>query len=124
METGRLTKNKIEINEELQADLNEKLKIIQNKILKENVEINVEFTYFVKDLKKDGGKYITVFGSVEKIDEYKHSIFLKCEEKILKMRINKEIKSIEKNLNVIQNYNELRKIIEIPIIDILDIKLK
>lgn len=124
METGRLTKNKIEINEELQADLNEKLKIIQNKILKENVEINVEFTYFVKDLKKDGGKYITVFGSVEKIDEYKHSIFLKCEEKILKMRSNKEIKSIEKNLNVIQNYNELRKIIEIPIIDILDIKLK
>lgn len=76
-ETARLTKEKIEINEELKAILDIKLKKIQEQISKKP---KVKFIYFVPDLKKDGGSYETVVGKVKRIDIYRQVIVL--EEKI------------------------------------------
>lgn len=36
----------------------------------------VTITYFIPDIKKTGGKYITKIGNLKKIDEYKQSIIL------------------------------------------------
>lgn len=72
-ETGRLTNNKIEINDELKEILDIKLREIQENVSKNLI---VKFTYFVKDLKKDGGKYVNITGVVRKIDEIKKLIIL------------------------------------------------
>ena len=72
-ETARLTNQRIEINEELKAILDEKLQILREQI---HTKPNVTITYFVPDLKKDGGRYVTVTGNVIKIDNYKQKIIL------------------------------------------------
>lgn len=72
-ETARLTDKKVELSEEMKVELSEKLTLIQQHI-KEKPEIVV--SYFVADEKKSGGTYITVQGTVKKIDEYKRVIIL------------------------------------------------
>ena len=64
-ETARLTTNKIEIDEGLKEILNNKLNYL-NDHLDENIEVTI--TYFIKDFKKSGGKYITKTGIVKRID--------------------------------------------------------
>ena len=64
-ETARLTTNKIEIDEGLREILNNKLNYL-NDHLDENIEVTI--TYFIKDFKKSGGKYITKTGIVKRID--------------------------------------------------------
>lgn len=64
-ETARLTDERIEIDEGLKLLLNDRLQIILNNI-KDKPEIT--FTYFVYDKAKDGGKYITITGNVNKIN--------------------------------------------------------
>ena len=72
-ETGRLTVNKIELDEETKQILNRRLQEIL-----ENLEIHpkVAITYFVPDNKKSGGKYRTVTGNVLSLNTYKNSIVL------------------------------------------------
>lgn len=72
-ETARLTSERIEINEELKAILDAKLQIIHDKIYSKP---EITFTYFVPDIKKDGGSYVTVMGKVIKIDEFNQNIIL------------------------------------------------
>ena len=72
-ETARQTTNKIEIDVGLKEILNNKLNYL-NEHLKENIEVSI--TYFIKDSKKDGGKYITEVGIVKKINNVEHSIKL------------------------------------------------
>ena len=69
-ETARLTNDRIDLDEELKSILDSKL---QDKL---NTKQTVEFTYFIPDSKKDGGKYVTVAGIIKKIDEYKQVIVL------------------------------------------------
>ncbi len=64
-ETARLTDKKIEIDDGLREIINNKLSYINDHI-KENIEVSI--TYFVKDSKKNGGKYITKTGVVKRID--------------------------------------------------------
>ena len=64
-ETARLTTNKIEIDEGLKEILNNKLNYL-NDHLDEKEEVSI--TYFIKDSKKSGGKYITKTGIVKRID--------------------------------------------------------
>ena len=64
-ETARLTDKKIEIDNGLREIINNKLSYINDHI-KENIEVSI--TYFVKDSKKNGGKYITKTGVVKRID--------------------------------------------------------
>lgn len=72
-ETARQTNARIEIDEELKSILDSKLQIIIERI---NTKPEVSFTYFVPDIKKEGGKYLTVVGIVKKIDLYNQKIFL------------------------------------------------
>ena len=78
-ETGRLTYERKEIDEELRMILDSKLLIIKEKI---NTKPEVTITYFVPDLKKDGGSYETVTGRVVKIDKYKQAIVLENKKEI------------------------------------------
>ena len=72
-ETARETNERIEIDEELKIILDSKIQILADKI-KQRPEIL--FTYFIKDQKKEGGKYITITGIVKKIDVYEGCIYL------------------------------------------------
>jgi len=72
-ETGRLTSKRKEIDEELKTILDTKLRILQQKIT-EKPKITV--TYFIPDLKKNGGKYVTVTDIVNRINKYKQVIIL------------------------------------------------
>ena len=78
-EISRTTEEKREIDEELKEILDSKLQVIRNKI---SSKPEVTFTYFVRDLKKFGGKYITVTGRVNKIDEYRNLVILDKEIEI------------------------------------------
>jgi len=72
-ETAREVQERIEIDEELRTILDSKLQIIiENLQFKPEISI----TYFVPDLKKDGGEYVTVSGIVKKIDMYNQLIYL------------------------------------------------
>lgn len=66
-ETARFTEQKIELDEELNNILDEKLRLIQSQI-KNTPEITV--IYFVPDDKKRGGKYQKITGKIKKIDDY------------------------------------------------------
>lgn len=78
-ETARLTNERIDLDEELKSILDSKLQEIQDKL---NTRPTVEFTYFIPDTKKDGGKYVTVAGIIKKIDEYKQVIVLENKQEI------------------------------------------
>ena len=74
-ETARITTKRIELNEEEKDALDIKLQMLNEQI---HIQIypNVTIMYFVPDLKKNGGKYIKISGTVKKIDEYKQLIIL------------------------------------------------
>lgn len=72
-EAGRLTEEKIELDERKKTELDEKLSIIM-KHLQERPE--VEITYFVPDQRKEGGEYVTVRDRVKKIDLYEKRLVL------------------------------------------------
>lgn len=78
-ETARLTNEKREIDESLKIILDEKLQI-----LKEHLEEFplVTFTYFIPDVKKNGGEYKNVSGAVKKIDDYLEIIILEDNTRI------------------------------------------
>ena len=78
-ETGRLTSERKEIDEELRMILDSKLQIIKEKL---HTKPEVTLTYFVPDLKKDGGSYETVTGRVVKIDKYKQAIVLENKNEV------------------------------------------
>lgn len=72
-ETARLTADRIELDESCKAALDGKLKKIREGLgTKETVTI----TYFVPDVQKEGGSYVTVTGWVKKIDEYERVLVL------------------------------------------------
>lgn len=72
-ETARETDRKIDIDEELKAILDGKLQILRENIHKKE---EVSFTYFVPDLKKEGGQYVTIVGVAKKIDDLNQIIIL------------------------------------------------
>ena len=72
-ETARLTDTRIELNEEEKEMLNIKLQELKNKI---STMPQITITYFVPDVKKTGGEYITKMNKLKKIDEYKKIIIL------------------------------------------------
>ncbi|MBR3152659.1 MAG: hypothetical protein IKF52_03540 [Clostridia bacterium] len=76
-ETGRLTNQKIELNEEQEETIRKKLQDIKDG-LKEEIMI----TYFVPDLRKDGGEYKVIGGIIKKIDEYKNLIIMEDKTEI------------------------------------------
>ena len=74
-ETARLTDNRIELDEEAKNILDMKFQML-NEQLKVQIHPQVTIMYFIPDLKKDGGKYIKISGTIKKIDEFKQLVVL------------------------------------------------
>ena len=64
-EAARITNRKIIIDDGLKEVLNDKLNYLNDHIKEYS---NVSITYFVKDNKKEGGKYLTKQGIIKRID--------------------------------------------------------
>ena len=79
-ECSRLTDKRLEIDDELKEKINYKLNKI-NELIKNNPE--VEITYFIPDVKKDGGKYINEKGNVKRIDYINRFIKFTDNKKII-----------------------------------------
>ena len=72
-ETGRLTDEKIELDEEALNILNMKFQILVDSL---DDEPEVTFTYFKPDERKAGGAYIEVTGTVKKVDGFERQIVM------------------------------------------------
>lgn len=73
IETERLTMDKIELDDETKQILDRKLQMISEKITNHP---KIAITYFIPDSKKNGGKYKTIIGNVQRMDTYTNSIIL------------------------------------------------
>ena len=78
-ETGRLTDEKIEMDEEALNILNMKFQILVDSL---DDEPEVTFTYFKPDERKAGGAYIEVTGTVKKVDDFERLIVMQNGMKI------------------------------------------
>lgn len=78
-ETARLTDERIELDEEMKAAINERLLMIQEQL---DDQPRVSIAYFQPDNKKAGGAYIVATGYVKKIDEYNRNIVMMDRTKI------------------------------------------
>lgn len=72
-ETGRLTDDKIEMDEEALNILNMKFQILVDSL---DDEPEVTFTYFKPDERKAGGAYLEVTGTVKKVDDFERLIVM------------------------------------------------
>lgn len=72
-ETGRLTDEKIEPDEESLTALNVRYQMLMD-VLAEGPEVRI--TYFKPDEKKAGGAYVTTVGEVRKIDDFEQAIIM------------------------------------------------
>ena len=72
-ETGRLTDNRIELDEGGKQLLDEQMNAILDVI---HTQPEVEIRWFLYDERKAGGSYITTTGQVKKIDLYNQKILL------------------------------------------------
>ena len=79
LEEARVTDERIEMDESSKAALNEKLNMILE-FVDEQPEVSI--TYFEPDMRKAGGAYITVIGTVKRIDEYEHLVIMTDGKKI------------------------------------------
>jgi hypothetical protein len=80
-ETARLTDERIELDENKRAELDEKL----NELMSYGnlMDVQVRITYFEEDLLKSGGKYREVHVNIKKIDAINRCIVLDDRSKIL-----------------------------------------
>ena len=78
-ETGRLTDNRIELDEEALTALSMKLQLLMDAI---DEEPEVEITCFKPDERKAGGAYLKITGIVKKLDEYERVLVLISGQKI------------------------------------------
>ena len=92
-EVQRYTLSEKYLSDEEIDKINHKLNIIDN-----NKELLVNISYFIKDRKKDGGKYINKSGFIRRIDPYNNIIIFEDKEKI-------NIKDIVK-IDIIDLYND------------------
>ncbi len=78
-EVSRLTDKKKELSDDEKMIINDHLIQIQENIVKKNI---YEITYFIKDEKKTGGKYLTINGIVKRIDDINKKIIMNDNKKI------------------------------------------
>lgn len=79
-EVARLTSQKIELDDSLKEIINYQLNQL-NDVIKLKPE--VEVTYFVPDIKKEGGAYLTKKGHIKRIDFINRFIKFTDNEKII-----------------------------------------
>ena len=78
-ETGRLTDEKIELDEEALTALNMRYQLLMD-ILDDAPEVTI--TYFQPDERKAGGEYVSVIGAVKKVDDFERLITMQDGTKI------------------------------------------
>ena len=78
-ETGRLTDEKIELDEEALTALDMKYQLLM-KAHDEAPEVTI--TYFQPDERKAGGKYVSAVGAVKKINDFERRITMQDGTKI------------------------------------------
>lgn len=78
-ETGRLTDEKIELDEDRKAALDMKQAYLIEMI---DDQLEISITYFLPDAKKSGGSYVTVTGNLKRFDEYERLLILTDGKKI------------------------------------------
>lgn len=83
-ETGRLTDDYAELDEDTKVLLNEKLRWVSEH-LAERPEVSI--TYFQPDERKEGGAYVQATGIVKKFDGYGQSVVMEDGTQILIERI-------------------------------------
>ncbi len=70
-EAGRLTYGKIELNEDEKAMIERRLRDIQER---GSSQPRITITYYRPDQRKAGGAYVTIAGTVRKVDGYRHIV--------------------------------------------------
>ena len=78
-ETGRLTDEKIELDEAALNILNMKFQILVDSL---DEEPEVIFTYFKPDERKAGGAYVDLTGKVKKVDDFERMIVMQNRTKL------------------------------------------
>ena len=78
-ETGRLTDERIELDEEALTALNMRYQLLMDAL---DEEPEIEITYFKPDERKAGGEYISVTGTVIKVDDFERLITMQDGTKI------------------------------------------
>ena len=78
-ETGRLTDEKLELDEDTRAALDRKQAYLLEMI---SDQPEVSITHFLPDEKKAGGEYVTVSGNLKRIDDYERMLILTDGRKI------------------------------------------
>lgn len=78
-ETGRLTDEKIELDEEALTTLDMKYQFLIDAL---DDEPEVTITYFQPDERKAGGKYVSATGTVKKVDDFERRITMRDGAKI------------------------------------------
>lgn len=73
METQRLTDDRTELDESRKEELDARLQFIREHLLQEPQAC---ITYFVPDAKKGGGAYLTMTGTVRKMEETRHEVIM------------------------------------------------
>ena len=73
-ETGRLTGERVELDEEALTDLNMRYQLLME-ALDEAPEVTI--TYFQPDERKAGGKYVSAVGAVKKINDFERRITMR-----------------------------------------------
>ena len=78
-ETGRLTDERIELDEEALTALDMRYQLLIDTL---DEEPEVEITYFKPDEHKAGGSYVTATGTVKKVDDFERRITMQNGTKI------------------------------------------
>ena len=73
-ETGRLTDERIELDEEALTALDMKYQLLMDAL---DDEPEVTITYFQPDERKAGGKFVSAVGAVKKIDDFERRITMR-----------------------------------------------
>ena len=78
-ETGRLTDERIELDEEALTALDMKYQLLMDAF---DVAPEVTITYFQPDERKVGGKYVSAVGTVKKVNDFERQITMQDGSKI------------------------------------------
>ncbi len=91
-ETSRITSERIELSDDAKAQLNEKLIQIASHMDECSC---ISVTYYVPDQTKKGGSYVTLEGSVRKINTYQEDLLLETASKERVPILFRDISEIE-----------------------------
>lgn len=74
-ETGRLTEERVQLDEDAKERLDEKLQYLLSRLQESGSEgLPIRVTYFVPDEKKEGGAYQEYTGSLKRLDAYARAL--------------------------------------------------